>query len=159
MHPFNIKMSYLGRPWCTVSLEVGHNEIGDADEPDSMTPPELVRMIEELGFTDLKALPIMPLHYQIAQKIHGASEPGSRRAHDLIDLQVIVQNGDVDLALTRRTCERLFAYRNTHSWPPTVEKGEEWESLYAAQLLPSILQTADEAVAWVNNIIKTIAGI
>lgn len=34
MRPFDVKLSYNGRPWCTVPLEVGHNEIGDADEAD-----------------------------------------------------------------------------------------------------------------------------
>ena len=31
MRPFDVKLSYSGKPWCTVPLEVGHNEIGDAD--------------------------------------------------------------------------------------------------------------------------------
>lgn len=29
MRPFDVKLSYNGKPWCTVPLEVGHNEIGD----------------------------------------------------------------------------------------------------------------------------------
>lgn len=32
--PFEIKLAYKGRPWCTVKFELGHNEIGDADEPE-----------------------------------------------------------------------------------------------------------------------------
>ena len=34
MRPFDVKLSYNGKPWCTVPLEVGHNEIGDADAID-----------------------------------------------------------------------------------------------------------------------------
>lgn len=34
MRPFDVKLSYNGKPWCTVPLEVGHNEIGDTDEAD-----------------------------------------------------------------------------------------------------------------------------
>ena len=34
MQPYDVKLDYLGKPWCTVPLEVGHNEIGDADAPD-----------------------------------------------------------------------------------------------------------------------------
>ena len=29
-----VRLSYLGKPWCTVPLEVGHNEIGDAHDAD-----------------------------------------------------------------------------------------------------------------------------
>ena len=35
MQPCDVKLSYLGRPWYTVQLEVGHNEIGDADGCDT----------------------------------------------------------------------------------------------------------------------------
>ena len=31
MRPFSVKLAYRGHPWCTVALEVGHDEIGDAD--------------------------------------------------------------------------------------------------------------------------------
>ena len=49
MRPFDIKIDYRGKPWCTVSLEVGHNELGDADEPERMLPPDIARMFRELG--------------------------------------------------------------------------------------------------------------
>ena len=52
MRPFDIKIDYRGKPWCTVSLEVGHNELGDADEPERMLPPDIARMFRELGFPD-----------------------------------------------------------------------------------------------------------
>src|SRR3954447_17526713 len=32
MQPFDVKLSYRGKSWCTVRFELGHNEIGDADE-------------------------------------------------------------------------------------------------------------------------------
>ena len=31
MKPYDVKLSYAGKPWCTIPLEVAHNEIGDAD--------------------------------------------------------------------------------------------------------------------------------
>lgn len=34
MRPYDVKLSYLGRPWCTVPLEVGFDEIGDAERAD-----------------------------------------------------------------------------------------------------------------------------
>ncbi len=159
MRPFDIKIDYRGKPWCTVLLEVGHNELGDADEPERMLPPDIARMFRELGFPDPDPLPLMPLHHQIAQKLHGASEPGSKRAHDLIDLQIIMRGATVDLTLTRRTCERLFAYRAMQPWPSVITKNEGWETLYDAQVLPPpVLQSVDEAVAWANELVTTIAN-
>lgn len=38
MQPYEVKLSYLGSPWCTVVFEVGHDEIGDANEAASARP-------------------------------------------------------------------------------------------------------------------------
>ena len=67
MQPFDIKLDYSGRAWCTVPLEVGHNEIGDADEVDWFISPDIMDMFTALGFPRPKPLPLMKLHYQIAQ--------------------------------------------------------------------------------------------
>lgn len=159
MQPYDVKLSYLGKSWVTVSLEVGHNEIGDADEPDMIVPQDATRLFEALGFDPPSAIPVMRLSHQISQKLHGLSEEGSRRAHDLVDLQLIFQKGDVNLAETRSTCERLFAYRGQQAWPPVVEVGTNWESLYAeaAEGL-AVIQDVGDAVEWANSLIENIAG-
>jgi hypothetical protein len=33
MRPYDVKLAFHGRSWHTVKLELGHNEIGDADNP------------------------------------------------------------------------------------------------------------------------------
>lgn len=158
MQPYDVKLSYLGKSWATVPLEVGHNEIGDAEEPDMVVPQDAARLFEALGFDPPSAIPVMRLSHQISQKLHGLSEEGSRRAHDLVDLQLIFQKGDVDFTETRSTCERLFAYRGQQAWPPVVKVGANWESLYAeaAEGL-AVIQDVPEAVEWVNLLIKAIA--
>ena len=82
-----------------------------ADDPDMVESPEATRVLAELGFPKPDPVPCMKLEHQIAQKLHAASSAGSERAHDLIDLQIIIDNSDVDYEAARRTCERLFAYR------------------------------------------------
>lgn len=157
MQPYEVKLSYLGKPWATVRLEIGHNEIGDADEPDMVAPKDASRLFEKLGFPPLKEIPLMPLHHQIAQKLHGVSEPGSRRAHDLIDLQLINLYETIDLAKTRETCARLFAYRKKQEWPPTICKGDSWDSIYNLESEGlDVLATVDEAVVWANDFIHRI---
>ena len=151
--------SYLGKSWITVQLEVGHNEIGDAEEPDMIVPQDAARLFEALGFDPPSAIPVMRFSYQISQKPHGLSEEGSRRAHDLVDLQLIFQKGDIDFAETRSTCERLFAYRGQQTWPPVIEVGANWEQLYAeaAEGL-AVIQDVSGAVEWVNRLIKGITA-
>lgn len=156
MRPFEIKIAYNVKSWMTLPLEVGHNEIGDADDPDIVSLPEAAVM-RALGFPEPSPVPCMRLEHQIAQKLHAASSPGSERAHDLIDLQIAVSGGTVDCAETRAVCARLFAYRQEQKWPPKIEKGEGWDSLYAAQADElDVLPTADDAVAWVNGLIGRI---
>lgn len=159
MHPFSIKVNYTGKPWCTVDLELGHNEIGDADEAEWYESPEVNSAFAKLGFPAPGKVPVMPLKHQIAQKLHGASEPGSERAHDLVDLQLIFKRSEVDLSEVRRICERIFDYRKKQLWPPTVVVNEKWADLYAtaAEGLP-VLPTVDEAVVWANELIAKIAA-
>ena len=104
-----------------------------------------------------KPIPLMPLSFQIAQKLHGASQPGSSRVRDLIDLQLIAQNETIDFARTADICRRLFAYRKAHVWPPQIEKGDLWSEVYSTQrgTLP-VLPTVDEAIAWANDLITRI---
>lgn len=159
MKPFEIKLSYNGKPWATVRLEVGHNEIGDADEVDIVMSDDIAEMFRMIGLPEPAPVALMKSHHQIAQKLHGLTEPGSKRAHDLIDLQIIVQEEDLDLPLIRKTCERLFAYRGLHEWPPTVVVNEGWQELYAAQNPPgSVLQDVESAALWCNEFISTIVN-
>lgn len=80
MQPFAVKLDYNGKPWVTVDLEVGHNEIGDADEPDLCLPRFVVEAFESIGLPSPGPVPLMPVSHQIAQKLHGLSEPGSNCA-------------------------------------------------------------------------------
>ena len=156
MQPYDVKLDYLGKPWCTVPLEVGYNEIGDADVADWADLVDADKLFEVMGFPSPGRVPLMPLGHQIAQKLHAVSGPGDR-ARDLIDLQLIIDRAEVDLTATGKICERLFSYRRAQSWPPVISKGEGWDSLYASQAEGlSVLSTADDAVAWANDLIGRI---
>lgn len=159
MQPYEVKLNYLGSPWCTVLFEVGHNEIDDADEAEYVLPKDASDMLESMGFPRLNPVALMPLHYQIAQKLHGASEPDSQRAHDLVDLQLIAKYGNVSLPLVRTTCERLFAYRQMQPWPTAVVANEGWDLIYseAAEGL-GVLQEVADAVIWTNGFIDEVAN-
>lgn len=156
MQPFDVKLSYNGKPWCTVPLEVGHNEIGDAEAVDWVEFEDAADIFAKIGFPALGKMPLMSLTHQVAQKIHAVTS-GSDRVRDLVDLQLITANADIDFVETRLTCVRLFAYRKMQTWPPVVVKGKGWDTLYATQAagLP-VEQSADNAIAWANGLIERI---
>lgn len=158
MQPYEVKLSYNGKPWMTVELEIGHNEIGDADEPDWGIAPDIVDLFARLGFPEPEPVPLMPLHHQVAQKVHALSEPGSKRAHDLIDLQLIASSSGLDYRKTREACRRLFAYRKKQPWPSPIIAEGGWEEAYDEQRkgLP-VLEDVGEAVKWANDLIDRIA--
>ena len=158
MQPFEIKLDYQGRPWCTVSFELGHNEIGDADEPEYRLSAELAELFTEVGLEAPKPVPVMRANHQISQKLHAVSGLGSERARDLVDLQLLDKGEDLDLAQVSATCVRLFDYRLQQAWPPVISVGDQWTTLYleAADGL-DVLPTVEEAVTWANEFIRRIA--
>lgn len=160
MQPFEVKLSYNGKSWFTVRLEVGHDEIGDADVVEYGLADDVADLFEKIGLPRPGPSPLMPLHHQVAQKLHGATEPESRRAHDLIDLQLIVGKGDIDYGKTREACVRLFDYRRMQAWPPTVVENEGWDELYRSQLRSAdVLQDVGAAVEWANDLIARICEV
>jgi hypothetical protein len=91
-----------------------------------------------LGFGDPAPVPLISLEQQIAQKIHAVTHPGSQRAHDLVDLQLLWRAGTegeqgLDLPLLAQLCQRTFDYRRAHPWPPT------------GAALPNLLEPAYQA--------------
>lgn len=79
----------------------------------------------------------------------------------MIDLQLMEKHSSLDFGDVKSKCERLFAYRREHTWPPVLTKGESWERVYheARETLrdtTSVLSTVDEAIAWGNALIDKI---
>jgi hypothetical protein len=157
MQPFEIKLSYNGKSWVTVPLEIGHDEIGDTTTYDSYISHEVISLFEKLGFPAPKPVALLKIHHQIAQKLHALSIIGSERAHDLIDLQVIIKNEKIDYPLTKTVCERLFISRKQQNWPPFIIKGKGWDTLYESQINGlDVFQSVDEAIIWGNDLISEI---
>lgn len=157
MVPYLIQLSYLRSPWLDVRLEVSHNELGDADEPDLVTSSEVSELFERIGLPSPGELPLMRLEYQIAQKLHAVSEPDSTRVHDFVDLQVMLDNSKVDAASLGILCTRLFAYRKAQKWPPYFSKAKTWVNSYSnfAKGL-DVLTTVEEATEWTNDLVMKI---
>ena len=139
-------------------MEIGHNEIGDADAFDMVSiPDEISELVDFLCLPKLGNIQIMKLEYQVAQKLHGATEYRSKRAHDLIDLQLIFSQNEIDFSKTASVCRELFRYRRKQPWPSFVVKNDNWDVAYANQKDGlNVLPTVDDAIDWTNELIKRI---
>lgn len=159
MQPFEVKLDYRGRPWCTVKFELGHNEIGDAEEPEYRLAADLAGLFTEVGLEAPKPVPVMRSDHQVAQKLHAVSAGHSERARDLVDLQLLDHGESLDLVQVSARCVRLFDYRRQQEWPPTVVVGDQWDTLYAeaAENL-DVLPAVAEAVEWVNEFVRRITA-
>ncbi|MGP6175325.1 nucleotidyl transferase AbiEii/AbiGii toxin family protein [Corynebacterium sp. A21] len=157
MQPYKVSLDFKGKSWKSVTFELGHNEIGDVDYPDSRMPEDISKLFLDLGFQAPAPASVMAIDHQIAQKLHACSAAESDRAHDLVDLQLMIKNEQVDYLKIAATCRKLFIYRQDHSWPPHIEGKEEWDVIYerARENVDGLLPL-EEAIAWVNRLISRI---
>lgn len=140
-----------------LKFELGHNELGDADEPEYQLAADLADLFTEVGVPAPRPVPVMRTEHQIAQKLHAATEAGSERARDLVDLQLLDRQEALDLAKVAATCIRLFDYRRQQQWPPMIVAGPQWDTLYAeAATGLDVIPTVDVAVSWTNDFIQRI---
>lgn len=156
MTPFDVKLAYRSRAWLTVPLEIGHEEIDGLAHARRHISPDIVVFIS-LGFPQPAPIPLLPIEHQIAQKLHACSAPHSDRAHDLVDLQLLLADPSVNLAALGRTVRRLFAARKLHDWPPSISIGPDWGARYR-EASDGINVAADvsTAIGWANSLITSI---
>ncbi|MBC2932936.1 nucleotidyl transferase AbiEii/AbiGii toxin family protein [Nocardioides sp. zg-1228] len=157
MQPVRVRLEYHGKGFMSVDLEIGYDELeATTDEPpETEMSEEVLEIFAALGMPRPDPVRVLPLHHQISQKIHACTERGSSRAHDLVDLQLLIPTADPDQV--RDTCERLFRFRQSHEWPPTLEAGLDWPALYEEAAEGLDVRGLDEAVVWVNEYIHQLA--
>jgi len=154
--PFKIALAYRGSAWVTIPFELGRDEIGSTVRAEARIAPDILVLFEAIGLPAPAPIPLLPVDHQIAQKIHACTSVGTNgdneRAHDLVDLQILVREESPDLAAVGVTARRLFAARRVQAWPPSVVVHPRWSTIYAeaAEGL-EVLASVDEAVAWANE--------
>lgn len=152
---FVAKLSYRGRSFASVPIEVSTVEAGNADQFDALTS----KALGLVGLSTGVAVPCMTLPWQIAQKLHAVTavlvEPKfNDRAHGLVDLQLL--EGllpEADLSQTRHACIAVFEARARQLWPPMVAALPHWPAMYSRALeglghleLAATVETAVERV-------------
>jgi hypothetical protein len=164
-HRFTAKISYQGKPFVSVPIEISPIEAGNADEFDTVSSDALTLV----GLSESVAVPCMTLPWQIAQKIHACTEPvdaprTNDRARDLVDLQLLeALTVDEPLADTEAACRAVFEARDKHEWPPVVTAQANWDVIYIRALEGlediGIAGSLDDALARVQSFIDRIAGV
>ncbi len=158
-HRFDAKLSYQGRAFMTVPIEISLVE-GDAlAEPDLLQGPDLT----SLGLPNVEALPCLAVEFQVAQKLHACSQPdtdvySNDRARDLVDLQLLENEARIRLESTAAACRSVFQLRGTHSWPPVIEPRPGWEAIYsgAVREVEGALENVVEAVEQVRRLVEDL---
>lgn len=164
-HRFVAKISYEGKRFTSVPIEISPVEVGNAKHHDLIQ----VTAFPLVGLVDGAAVPCMGLRWQIAQKLHACTEAlppprGNSRAHDLVDLQLLeALTGDSDLAATKRACLEVFESRRLQSWPPRIAPHSNWDSIYENALAGlehlKLAPTLPEAIVKVQAFVARIDEI
>lgn len=153
MKPFAVKLQYRHKSFTTVELEVGFDELeATGDLTETALATELIDIFAALGLPRPNPVSVLPLHHQISQKLHACTEPGSQRAHDLVDLQLMAALADD--VLVAQTVERLFRFRRQHDWPALAVPTKEWDTLYADAVIgleKVVFPAVGDAVQWLNG--------
>lgn len=160
MQPYAVKLTTYGRPFSTVVLEVGYDELGATTDGSGelLLPDQIVDMFAMLGLPHPRPVPILAVHHQIAQKIHACTEPGSERAHDLVDLQLLWPDDEAGVELVSVTTERLFGFRRAHSFPGRCTVGPDWPMAYAEAAADlNVIADVESAAAWLNEQLADLA--
>lgn len=163
-HRFTAKLSYQGKPFVSVPIEISPIEAGNADAFDRVSSDALTLV----GLPANVAVPCMTLPWQIAQKIHACTErveaPRTNdRARDLVDLQLLeALTVDDPLTETETACRAVFEARGKHPWPPVLSAQRNWDVIYVRALEGledvGIAGSLDGAVARVQSFVDRIAG-
>jgi hypothetical protein len=163
-HRFTAKLSYNGKPFVSVPIEVSPIEAGNADGYDKVTSEAL----SLVGLPNSSAVPCMTLPWQIAQKVHACTDPVEEprtndRAHDLVDLQLLeALIVDEPLDETLAACISVFEARAKHGWPPDVVALKHWGPIYTRALEGleelGLAPTVEEAVARVQAFVDRIGA-
>ncbi|HBX82866.1 MAG: nucleotidyl transferase AbiEii/AbiGii toxin family protein [Propionibacteriaceae bacterium] len=164
---FDILVLLNGVTWRRVQVEVSADEGSAGTEDEEIPAPSLAG----LGLPTPDHLTGLAMRYQIAQKVHAASDPHdppaveNDRARDVVDLlllrDLISQTGQPSYAEVRAAILDIFAARareaaalglSVRTWPTRITAHRHWGASFsrAAQSVELGL-SLDEAVAQANT--------
>lgn len=161
---FKVALTYQGKPFATVPVEVSPPEGNAAADFDEVSAPA----VAHLGLEDFPPVPCLSVRYQVAQKLHACTDPLSDgrvnvRARDLVDILLLAKLlTDDEMPHVHAACVDVFSTRGRHSWPPELAAPPVWEELYptAADGLEALVPSAlEDAVQDVKALLARICAV
>jgi len=157
MQPFTIELLFNGHTWMDIPLEVTHDELELLEEAELILTQDIAVLFTRVGLQAPKQVPVISVRAQVAQKLHAITLENSDRAHDLVDLQLLVDVQTLDFAALKSICIRLFNFRKRQAWPPEINFSQEWKELYlVAATGVDVIPSASEAIQWLQDLIDGI---
>jgi hypothetical protein len=156
-----IKLGYRGKDFVTIPFEMSSAEATSLQDPEIFSVAISLEPVQLDGLTNVA---LLPLSYQIAQKLHACTEPPdddhpNDRVRDLPDLLLMEELGidENSLPSVRAACIEIFGSRGGHQWPPQVQAFPGWDVLWDNLVENESLSISlNEAVIAVNLFINRI---
>ncbi|MEI7742872.1 MAG: nucleotidyl transferase AbiEii/AbiGii toxin family protein [Chloroflexota bacterium] len=159
-----VRIALAHYDWGTVDLEVSPAE-GGSRAATGIEYAEPAPALSVFGLPDGARVPLFPLPYQVAQKLHACTEVredrDNDRFRDLIDLLLLEEIlAEPDLPAVRLACEEVFRLRGRHAWPPEIRLYPLWADGYRNLALGMgfpVAEVSDATVA-VSDFVARIAA-
>lgn len=169
---FDIILELRGVPWRRIQFEISPDEAGIGQGFEMVEPTPL----NAFGLPDPDVLVGIAMQFQIAQKIHAASDPHdpphsvNDRARDIPDLLLMRdlarESGSPTLSDIRHASTAVFDSRAAEAtqlglaaryWPPLLTAYPHWTDDYrraaaSAGITPTLDEAVAEANAWISDI-------
>jgi len=125
-----------------------HIDVGFSDpvqgEPDVLTGDDILAFA---GIGPARALAV-PKAQQFAEKLHAYTyvwdDRENTRVKDLVDMVMLIQRGELDVAQVRSAVDETFARRNTHILPDQLKQPPmAWAAEFPAMAKQAGLSMAD----------------
>lgn len=169
---FDLVLSLKGETWRKVAVEISPDE-GDAASSQEIVPAP---PLDRFGLPNVDGIVGMSMSYQIAQKIHAATDPHdppeyvNNRPRDIVDLlllkELCEQTGSPSLVEIRLACEDIFSVRSQEAialgrkprnWPPVAHCYPHWAADYryaaaSCGIEVPLADAVDAINAWISAI-------
>ncbi|GAB3077654.1 hypothetical protein GCM10027053_47650 [Intrasporangium mesophilum] len=171
---FDIKVAMKGKIWRSIRVEVSPDEGRATADAEFVELPSL----KAVGLSAPDTLACLALRYQVAQKVHAATDPHeppdelNDRARDIVDLLALLQFAESTGTPTAQeiadACHDIFAVRaeralttgaTPRTWPPRFTAHPHWAVDYARAAAAGGMKglTLDRAVAELNGWVSKLS--
>jgi hypothetical protein len=171
---FDLTLMIHGKTWRKVPIEISPDEGRAGTLQDEFSAPNL----DGIGLPTPDHLISLAMQYQIAQKIHAATDPHdppvfiNERARDVVDLlllkELVEETGEPSRIQVSDAVKDIFDARSKEAekldrpirtWPAKLQAYPHWQNDYKATAEQvGITLSLDEAVTEVNAWLKQLVS-